>query len=148
MQHAQNLKDRGLSLTANALLGLLQEEILEETDSLDGPVLAATPPSTPKNNSEATPTPPSTPTTNSQAKDANPWEASWGDLLSSQESDSEFDRDSSQSSDSGASTADAAGSGLKAVASGSTPPHAEADATGTSLTRVEQAWLVCKEDDC
>ena len=111
----------------------LQEEILEETAGLDGPMLAPTPPSTPKNSSEATPPPASTPKTNSEAKDANPWEASWGDLLSSQESDSEFDTDSSQSRNSGASTADAADSGLQAGASGSSPSDAQAEATGSSL---------------
>lgn len=106
---------------AQALAALLQEEILEETAGLDGPMLAPTPPSTPKRNSEA--------------KDANPWEASWGDLLSSQESDSEFDRDSSQSSNSGAVTAKAADSGLRAGATGAIPPDAQTEATGSSLTK-------------
>ena len=50
--------------------------------------------------SEPSPHPvaPTTPKRNADAKDPHPWEASWGDLLSSQESDSEFDSDSSLSS--------------------------------------------------
>ena len=134
MEHAQRLQclqDRELLLIAHALLTLLQEGILEETEGLDGPLLAPTPPSTPSNTSEATPTPPSTPNRNSEAKDANPWEASWGDLLSSQESDSEFDTDSSQSSKSGASTPNAANSGLKTGVPGSVPPDAQAEAAGS-----------------
>ena len=42
----------------------------------------------------AQPVAPVTPKRNAEAKDANPWEASWADLLSSQESDTEFDTDS------------------------------------------------------
>ena len=141
-QRFQCFQDRELLLIAHALLTFLQEEILEETAGLDGPVLAPTPPSTPSNTSEATPTPPSTPKRNSEAKDANPWEASWGDLLSSQESDSEFDTDSSQSSTSGASTANAADSSLKTGAPASTP-DAQAEATGSSLTKT-----LCKHACC
>lgn len=100
---------------------MLQEEIIEDTAGLDGPLLA--------------PTPPSTPNKNSEAKDANPWEASWGDLLSSQESDTEFDRDSTQSS-TGASTADAGRSGFTDGASSSTPSSSEAGASGRSPTKV------------
>lgn len=109
-------------LVAHALVALLQEEILEDTAGLDGPLLASTPPSTPKQNSEA--------------KDANPWEASWGDLFSSEESDTEFDRDSTQSSSSGASTADAGRSGFRAGASSSSPASSEAGASGRSLTNL------------
>ena len=85
----------------------MQEEILEETDSLDGPLEGNAAPSTPKQNSEA--------------KDANPWEASWGDLFSSEEADTEFDRDSSQSSTSSPSTSDVSTSGFGAAASSSSP---------------------------
>ena len=42
----------------------------------------------------------SSPRANSQAKDPNPWEASWGDLASSQESDAESDSDGTASSSS------------------------------------------------
>ena len=54
------------------------------------------------------PAAPTTPKRNADAKDPHPWEASWGDLLSSQESDSEFDLDHSVSSStaSGSSSSD------------------------------------------
>ncbi len=64
----------------------LQESALVET-----PDLPASKPS-------PHPAAPTTPKRNADAKDPHPWEASWGDLLSSQESDSEFDSDSSLSS--------------------------------------------------
>jgi len=63
-----------------------QESALVETPDL--------PASTPSPHPAA----PTTPKRNADAKDPHPWEASWGDLLSSQESDSEFDSDSSLSS--------------------------------------------------
>lgn len=94
----------------------LQEEILEETAGLDGPLL--------------TPAPPSTPRRHSEAKDANPWEASWGDLLSSQESDTEFDQDSSQSSSFGGGMAAPA---LQASADVQAATDAQTEATGTPL---------------
>ena len=54
------------------------------------------------------PVAPMTPKRNADAKDPHPWEASWGDLLSSQETDSEFDSDSSLSNStaSGSSSSD------------------------------------------
>ncbi len=70
---------------------VLQEGVLEDTPDLPS--------------SAPDPTSPTTPKRNADAKDANPWEASWGDLMSSQESDTEFDTDSSmagQQSDSAA----------------------------------------------
>lgn len=85
----------------------MQEEILEETEGLDGPLEGSAAPSTPKQNSEA--------------KDANPWEASWGDLFTSEEADTEFDRDSSQSTAS-PSTSAAATSGPGAAAPSSSIP--------------------------
>lgn len=75
----------------------LQESALVETPDL----LASKPP--------PHPAAPTTPKRNADAKDPHPWEASWGDLLSSQESDSEFDSDSSLSS----STASGSSSGLQ-----------------------------------
>ncbi|KAL3139253.1 hypothetical protein ABBQ32_006019 [Trebouxia sp. C0010 RCD-2024] len=93
----------------------IDEEILEETAGLDGPLL--------------TPAPPSTPRRHSEAKDANPWEASWGDLLSSQESDTEFDQDSSQSSSFGGGMAAPA---LQASADVQAATDAQTEATGTT----------------
>ncbi len=68
----------------------LQESALVETPDL--------PASSPH------PAAPTTPKRNADAKDPHPWEASWGDLLSSQESDSEFDSDSSLSSSAASSS--------------------------------------------
>ncbi len=75
----------------------LQESALVETPDLP----ASEPP--------PDPVAPMTPKRNADAKDPHPWEASWGDLLSSQESDSEFDSDSSLSS---SSASDSSSSGL------------------------------------
>ena len=91
-----------------------------------------------------TPPAPTTPRGNSEAKDANPWEASWGDLLSSEESDTEFDKDSSQSSSSGGSTADVAGFGLDLNASVNTSTDAQAQTAGSELlSPFHQLQLVC-----
>ncbi len=67
---------------------------LQESAVVETPDLPASEPS-------PHPVAPTTPKRNADAKDPHPWEASWGDLLSSQESDSEFDSDSSLSSSSG-----------------------------------------------
>lgn len=104
----------------------LQEEILEETAGLDGPLL--------------TPAPPSAPPSNSKATDPNPWEASWGDLLSSQDSDTELNNDMGQSSSSGASTADGSTSALEAGGSIQAPTDAQSEATGTHLTIFGANW--------
>lgn len=88
---------------------------------------------------------PSTPKKSSDAKDANPWQASWGDLFSSEESDTEFDTDSSPSSNSTAASGMASQSIQPAVASdaSSTAQADPASVTGQGMHLQINPFQLC-----
>ncbi|KAL0047709.1 hypothetical protein WJX82_010029 [Trebouxia sp. C0006] len=99
-QACSGIEENGVAdeATWRALLGDRMQPVappIDESALVETPDLPASSPH---------PAAPTTPKHNADAKDPHPWEASWGDLLSSQESDSEFDSDSSLSSSSASSS--------------------------------------------
>ncbi|KAA6429578.1 MAG: hypothetical protein FRX49_00014 [Trebouxia sp. A1-2] len=105
-QACSGIEENGVAddATWQALLG---DKVQPVAPPVDESALVETP-DLPASKPSPDPVAPMTPKRNADAKDPHPWEASWGDLLSSQETDSEFDSDSSLSNStaSGSSSSD------------------------------------------